>query len=371
MLVAFRVDASLKIGSGHVVRCITLADRLRGLGHQCIFITRRHPGHLGEMIAAKNFELHFLPRPEAETQCVEQSNTAHADWLGVSWQEDAKETLKILKPVYADWLIVDHYALDERWEREISGSVGRVMVIDDLADRGHNCTLFLDQNLGRASEDYDQLLSPSCIRLIGPRYAMLRPEFSQLREKSLRRRENPEIKRVLISFGGVDPDNVTGKVLRALLGAGLSPDVMLDIVVGAASPHLRDIQHQADALHVASDVNVNVSNMAERMQLADLSIGAAGGTSWERCCMGLPAILVVLADNQVAGASALEKSGAAVVIPEAELVQDRLPALFRQLCEPEVARRMSSCAAAVTLGDGANRVAQMLTELGRVHDDRA
>ena len=353
------------------MRCLTLADELAQQGHKCVFIVGEHPGHLGELIASKGHELHLLPRAEGSVPSANDRCSPYADWLGVSWQYDANQTLKILGQTRVDWLVVDHYALDGRWERQVSSLVGRVMVIDDLADREHSCDLLLDQNLGRKSEDYQQLVSPDCVRLIGPHYAMLRPEFAELRERSLRRRENPELKRLLISLGGVDRENITGKVLSALSVADLPSEVVLDIVMGAAAPHLEEVQRQAAGHHLLASVSVNVTDMAQRMYLADLSIGAAGGTSWERCCLGLPAILVVLADNQIAGARALQESGAAAVIPTEELVPVRLPVLLQQLCEPETAIRMSNCAAAVTAGDGVSKVAQTLTRMVGMYDGRA
>src|SRR5690606_12034475 len=108
-----------------------------------------------------------------------------------------------------DWLVADHYALDAKCELALINVVGRIMVIDDLANRPHECVLLLDQNLGRLESDYDDLLPENCQRLIGPHYALLRPEFAELRELSLKRRQPPKLKRILVFLGGVDRTNVT------------------------------------------------------------------------------------------------------------------------------------------------------------------
>lgn len=361
MLVVFRADASAEIGTGHIMRCLTLADELARQGHQCQFICREHDGCVDELVASRGYKIIILRvGGGAKLGTSGDENSAYADWLGVSWQQDADQSVEVLASIEADWLIVDHYALDARWERKVAKVVGRVMVIDDLADRHHECALLLDQNLGRSPSDYDGLVPEDCRRLIGPEYALLRPEFSELRGRCMKRRVEPTLKRILISLGGADRANVTGRVLDALATTALPPDIQLDIIMGAAASHLDEVRQQAARLPFQAMVSVNVSDMAQRMYMADLSIGAAGGTSWERCCLGLPAVLVVLADNQVAGAMALEEAGAAAVIGRAESVQVNLPILLQQLEELGAMRRMSDCAAAVTLGDGVSLVAQAL-----------
>lgn len=208
MKIVFRTDASIQIGTGHVMRCLTLADELTRQGHECRFICREHPGHLGCLVNSKGYDLTLLPPPS--DQPLQQTNSETDDyelWLGAPWQEDARQTLDAISSLNPDWLVVDHYALDAHWERTLSSTVDKIMVIDDLANRPHECTLLLDQNLGRIASDYDELLPTTCQRLIGPRYALLRPEFAALREQSLKRRGKPELKRILISLGGVDRTN--------------------------------------------------------------------------------------------------------------------------------------------------------------------
>lgn len=362
MRIAFRADASVQIGIGHVMRCLTLADELTRQGHECWFICRDHPGHLGDLIISKDHGLTLLPARTGENpQLKNGSSDNYAEWLGVRWENDASQTLNAIRPLKPDWLIVDHYALDAEWERTLVKEVGQIMVIDDLANRPHDCVLLLDQNLGRATSDYDGLMSDSCRLLIGPHYALLRPEFAALRRQSLKRRENPELKRILISLGGVDRTNVTGQVLNALAKSPLPTSTELDIIMGEAAPSLNEVRQQAVRLPFKTTVSVNVQDMAERMCMADLSIGAAGGTAWERCCLGLPAVLVILADNQLAGAKALEVSGAAIAISDAEQVEVMLPSALAGLGSTNRLKRMSDAAANITDGNGIFSVAQAMS----------
>lgn len=367
MKVAFRADASLQIGTGHVMRCLTLADELTRQGAECWFICREHTGHLGELIASKGHHLALLPRDSNIQPVDTPASESYAYWLGASWQEDARQTRMALGSLKPDWLVVDHYALDAEWERVLAGEVGNIMVIDDLANRSHQCTLLLDQNLGRASTDYDDRVPPNCHRLIGPRYALLRPEFAALREQSLKRRETPRLKRILISLGGVDRLNVTTQILDAIRQSSLPDDVELDIIMGATAPHLDGVRRRAADLSCVASVSVNVTNMAERMSQADLSIGAAGGTSWERCSLGLPVILVVLAENQIGGAKALETVGAAVTINAASQINKQLPQTLTRLTDASVLKSMSRAAAAITRGAGVSDVIQTMNAIAREH----
>lgn len=318
IVIVFRVDASLDMGTGHIMRCLTLADALQKAGHDCHFICREHEGNLLSAIRQHSFASTTLP------MTAERDNSlAHSHWLGAKQAQDAEQCIAWLadNPEFAvDWLIVDHYGLDKAWEQRLRPYAKRLMVIDDLADRPHDCDILLDQNLGREYSDYNGLVPTYCQRLISPQYALLRPEFAELREYSLQRRQvNPQLKKLLISLGGVDKDNVTGQVLTALKGAELPRDIDITVVMGATAPHLADVQAKAKQLSWQTEVVVNVSNMAQRMADADLAIGAAGSTSWERCCLGLPTLMLVLADNQREIAQFLQKTGCAKVVTVNEL----------------------------------------------------
>lgn len=362
MKAAFRADASVQIGTGHVMRCLTLAEELRRQGHQCLFICRNHEGHLAGLITEKGFDLHLLQSPpQLETLAKDEPALAHSGWLGVPWETDAKQTLEVLARNNIEWLIVDHYALDAQWERTLADVVDQIMVIDDLADREHECAVLLDQNLGRESKDYESLVHPTCTKLIGSQYALLRPEFAELRPTSLeRRRREPEFKRILVSLGGVDRTNVTGEVLEALSNSKLPKETKLDIVMGRFAPHLEAVKNQALELPFQAMVSVGVNDMAERMCAADFSIGGAGSTSWERCCLGLPSIMVVLANNQRLVAAALEKMGCAEK-SSISGVDGRVRSVIQKLnAQYSTLKRMSDNAQKVCDGKGCRRVVSTL-----------
>jgi len=361
--VAFRTDASVQIGTGHVMRCLTLADELTRQGHECRFVCREHEGHLGELITSKGYGLTLLPSScsDNELDTKDSRSDNYTLWLGVPWQEDARQTLDTLVPWKPDWLVVDHYALDTDWERALANVVGSIMVIDDLANRCHECALLLDQNLGRVESDYDGLLPEDCQRLIGPGYALLRPEFANLREQSLNRRQQPELKRILVSLGGVDRTNVTGQVLDALSESVLPASTELDIIMGAAAPYLDEIRQQAADLPFKATVSVGVTDMAERMCLSDLSIGAAGSTSWERCCLGLPAITVVLAENQRLIGEALSENGAGLLVDVDRIREDLAMMVESIMASDNECLLLASQAAMVCDGAGVERVVSVLT----------
>lgn len=364
--VAFRVDASTEIGSGHVMRCLTLADALAETGARCTFVMRQKPGNLEEAVRGRGHSVVMLPPPErAISASGGEEEPLHAQWLGIHWENDASETLTALADIDLDWLVVDHYALDARWESRVAGCARLLMVIDDLADRKHTCDLLLDQNLGRRPEDYAGLISPETKRLIGPRFALLRNEFVRAREPSLQARALREPARLLISLGGVDADNITGDVLGVLADMPEAGQWQVTVVLGAACPHAGSIREQADAMIHRVEVVVGASNMAELMAGADLAIGAAGGSAWERCCLGLPTLLIVMADNQRPGARALEAAGAAICLGEPHGVQGRLAGELRRLMKPgnDVLPELASKAASLCDGLGTRRVLDCLQEV--------
>ncbi|MDX9713881.1 MAG: UDP-2,4-diacetamido-2,4,6-trideoxy-beta-L-altropyranose hydrolase [Dissulfurispiraceae bacterium] len=305
MKVAFRADASIDIGTGHIMRCLTLADELRNRGAEINFICREHTGNLIDLIQGRGYLVVTLPLAESE-YFLTPDDVAHADWLGDSWQQDAADTIAALGKVRTDWLIIDHYAIDHRWEEILRPHVSKIMVIDDLADRLHDCDLLLDQNLYMAMNTrYDNLVSGSCIKLLGPAYALLRPEFATARKK-LRQRDG-QIRRVLVFFGGVDPTNETEKALQALAGRS-DRQYEVDVVVGISNPHKESI-HKFCNSYDGFCYYCQVSNIAELMSTADLAIGATGATTWERCAMGLPALVTYVADNQKQIAESTDHAG--------------------------------------------------------------
>jgi len=318
MRIIFRADASLDIGTGHIMRCLTLADALRSIGAECYFICREHPGHLVDRIRARGYKVYSLSlssAPELGSDETDALAPAHARWLSGSQIQDARDCVPILQQIRPDWLVVDHYALDARWESLLRPYCCRVMVIDDLADREHDCDLLLDQTFGRQAEDYLSLIPENCMLWCGAKYALLRSEFVRWRPYSLARREgSTELQHLLIAMGGVDQNNATGRVLDMLTPSCLPPNCRISVVMGGNAPWLDQVKQKAAQLSWPTSILVDVICMAPLMAVSDLAIGAAGATSWERCCLGLPTLLMVLANNQRTAAQNLERVGAVRVI---------------------------------------------------------
>ena len=210
MRAVFRADASLAIGTGHVMRCLTLAGALREQGVDCAFVCREHPGHLRDAVERLGFPVTMLSPAEGAA-----GPSPYAHWLGASQAQDARDTLQAMAGRQPDWVVVDHYALDAQWESQVRAGCGRLLAIDDLADRPHDCDLLLDQNLGRSAQAYAQLCPADCRILAGPAYALLRPEFAAWRARSLERRRRPAVRRILVTMGGVDKDNASAVALQA------------------------------------------------------------------------------------------------------------------------------------------------------------
>jgi UDP-2,4-diacetamido-2,4,6-trideoxy-beta-L-altropyranose hydrolase len=356
MKIAIRTDASLQIGTGHVMRCLTLADAITAKGAECHFICREHAGNLIEHVRSKGYATHSLPMLD-----VADTKLAHSHWLGSTQAQDAEACAPILSKLQPDWLVVDHYALDAQWERLLAPHYRDLMVIDDLADRAHECRVLLDQTFGRAADDYRAWVPSDCKLLCGSTYALLRPEFAELREYSLQRRTTTQLKHLFINMGGVDKDNVTSKVLDALHQSPLPSDCEITVIMGTTSPWLAEVEERATAMLWHVTVRAGVDRMAQMMADSDLAIGAAGATSWERCCLGLPTILLVLAENQTPAAENLQRAGAAIVVDSNAPLDIQLKAAFEALKTSREANiRLVSNSARITDGLGATRTVSYL-----------
>jgi len=309
--VFIRVDASLKIGVGHVMRCLTLANTLKKNGADVSFICRDYPGHLQVFIQKQGFDVELL-RQHQDGYAIHDGGSEYSGWLGVSWQQDAEETKKFLRLQSVDWLIIDHYGIDFRWHKCMRSHTKKIMVIDDLANRNLHCDLLLDQTYGREKNRYSALVHGKSELLLGTGYALIRPEFKKLRQKAIAKRNNREcVSRVLVSMGSMDPDNLTSLVLAGLGNVNWKENPIVDVVLGSKAPGLQSVINQAKKHSLIVNVLENVDNMPNLMLSADLAIGAGGTTSWERCSLGLPTLLVKLADNQTEVISVLVKAGTA------------------------------------------------------------
>lgn len=291
MKIAFRVDASSQIGTGHFMRCLALADVLKQRGAQIRVLSRHLPGHLRDMLAAREHQFMSLNSRSIEAT---SDDPAQSHWLCTSQHADSQDSIQALSDQPWDWLVVDHYALDARWESALRQTAKSILVIDDIADRQHDCDVLLDQNFyADMHTRYTGKVPAHCRLLLGPRYALLREKFRQLREQ-VTPRTGP-VKRVLVFFGGVDADNYTDCAIEALVTID-SSGLLVDVVVGDQHPCREQIKSKC-AQH-GFICHVQTEQMAELMAAADLSIGAAGSASWERCCLGLPTLAFSMADNQ-------------------------------------------------------------------------
>jgi UDP-2,4-diacetamido-2,4,6-trideoxy-beta-L-altropyranose hydrolase len=288
-----------------------MADALKQCGSHIRFVSRNLPEYLRDMLVAKGMDLVSLA---CDTDSLAKGDLAHSDWLGTSQAQDALATIHALSGQIWDWLIVDHYALDARWESMLRKTVRKILVIDDIADRFHDCDVLLDQNFYLDMDiRYRDKIPSQCQLLLGPRYALLREEFRQLHDH-IKLRSGP-VKRMLVFFGGVDAKNYTGRTIEVLAAIDIS-DIYVDVVIGAQHPCLENIE--SACIQHGFTCHVQTSHMAELMAEADLAIGAGGSASWERCCLGLPALLVAQAENQIEIARALDRYGACVYLGPAE-----------------------------------------------------
>tara|TARA_E500000318_G_scaffold111120_1_gene128576 strand:+ start:10814 stop:11911 length:1098 start_codon:yes stop_codon:yes gene_type:complete len=359
MKVVFRVDAALDIGTGHVMRCLALAEKLRFVGAECHFICRAHAGNSIKAIGERGFEVTELPLVSGDNPRegrADNPEMVHAAWLGAEWRQDAEQTLCAVRSLKPDLLVIDHYAIDWRWEGLMRPQVHRIMVIDDLADRRHDCDFLLDQNWFGESGPlrYQGLVPLDCVALLGPAYALLKPEYATLR--ALIPSRDGEVRRLLVFLGGSDPANETGKVMDALTHPGLD-HLVVDVVLGINHPDPGSIASKAEA-RPATYLHSGLPSLAGLMARADLMISAGGSTSWERMCLGLPAIVISIAENQTATSKAMMEAGYIDFLGDRSEVDVQMivSAVLRCLAEPSRLQRMSRESQELVSGAGVERV---------------
>jgi UDP-2,4-diacetamido-2,4,6-trideoxy-beta-L-altropyranose hydrolase len=362
--ILIRCDASLSIGSGHVMRCRTLARELHRRGAAVTFLCRRQRGDLIDALA-QEFPVLALPElPLAATQTPQgellQGRELYGAWLGCSQEQDSADCLQAISLANisrVNWLVVDHYGLDDHWEADLLAALAvedapRLLVIDDLADRPHQADLLLDQNFFGADTEtrYAGLVPDQCRYLLGPHYALLGPEYAHLHPLVPPR---TELRRALVFFGGVDSPNLTGRALEALLAPELA-DLAVDVVLGLQSPN-RQVVEELVACRPNTTLHNPLPSLAGLIARADLAIGAGGATTWERACLGLPSLVVVIADNQLPCAVSLDQINKIQLLGSASAVgvEEIRQALVDALREPW------SCASGHGLTDG--RGAERLT----------
>ena len=308
-IVAFRVDATAQLGIGHVKRCLALAQQLRELG-SVVFIVRWLSQSLAQELQAQDVRVLRLAESDAEHDAVP---TDAVTWLREHWQQDALDAVQLLRDEGSavDVLVVDSYGLDARWEAELRSVARKIVVIDDLADRRHNCDVLLDQTYNRNALDYAQLVPTHCRLLCGSQYALIRPEIRQLREAAERRRRTRvSPKKLLVSIGGTDPHNITELALKAVRSLPFRRELTVRVVLSSSAPFVDAIRHRIPQEDFALEVATDVVDMGAEILAADVAIGASGTSTWERATLGLPSITVVTADNQNKIATELASSEA-------------------------------------------------------------
>ncbi|MGE3341983.1 MAG: UDP-2,4-diacetamido-2,4,6-trideoxy-beta-L-altropyranose hydrolase [Vicinamibacterales bacterium] len=346
--VAMRADASTVMGAGHVSRCLTIAEAIVARGGRVRMLGRAMPAHLRAWIEASGHEFVALESPPEPA-----SELAHGAWLGTSQAADARDVVAALDDSRWDWMVVDHYALDARWQGVVRTAVSRMLAVDDLADRRQDVEILLDQNLPGDSERYRRHVPDTCALLLGPSYALVRESFRIARRTARPRRG--AVTRVLVFVGGGDADNYTSRAILACRASGLGAG-QVDVVIGASHPHLRAVRTQCD--EAAYRCHVQTSDMARLMADADFAIGASGSASWERCALGLPTLTFATAPNQEPILAGLVARGAVIALPTG--VPVTVETLAEALCvvrtSPARVRAVSEAAWQLVDGAGPARV---------------
>ena len=339
------------------MRCLTLADALAERGADCRFIHRAHPGHMADTIRARGYEVALLPQPDELPH--NDGADDYASWLGVAGKLDAEQTIRSLNGEWYDWVVVDHYAIDAVWERHLRPHTQFIAVIDDMAHQPHDADFLLNQNFNsEAEERYYDLVPADATCLCGPKWALLDPAYAQYHTAG--GKKDARVKSVFVFFGGSDTDNLSGRVLQALSSVELS-HLRVNLVLGANNPNRSALESQAArrgrvALHGPQPA------LAGLMADADLAIGAGGATTWERCCMGLPSLVISLAENQRPACEALASTEIISYLGHYDQVTPSAISSGIQLllADTESRTRMARKGMDMVDGLGANRVAEFM-----------
>ena len=343
MRVAFRVDATIQIGAGHFMRCLSLADALKPLSTSICFISRQLPEHLQSLLANKGFSVAALKHPGRSTY---DDGLTHSHWLEVGQNQDAIDTIQALAGNPCDWLVIDHYAIDHRWELKLRASTKKILVIDDLADRRHECDLLLDQNLFIDMDSRYNNKTPShCVLLLGSRYALLRDEFVRLRKQAQVR--SGRIERVLVYFGSGDANNYTSSAVQALADIR-SKNLQVDVVIGMQNPF--HLQIESLCKENSYLFHIQTQHMAELMMAADLAIGAGGISTYERLFLRLPAILKPVSFNQVESLNYMSHIGLFELFSTTEDLEEKLRHILKN----------ENSSPPDCVEDGSNKLAKMM-----------
>lgn len=360
MNIAFRVDAAPSIGGGHLSRCLTLASKLKGEGVRCLFVMREHSDYLGQQVHTAGFELITLPK--ANNARVDSAS--YISWVGAPWQTDAQQTYHALTNYLSDevhWLIVDHYGLEAEWERYFLDRDIRVGAIDDLVNRSHCAEFILDQTCGRSSLEYSSLVEEGTKFFVGERYCLLRSEFFDVRHVSIQKRQSfHQARTILVNFGSTDPTGHTMSALKGLAEFATVNNVEVCVVVGSSCPFLDKIKQLIDELPYKIALHIDSPQMAQLITDADIAIGAAGASTWERCFLGLPTLLVKTAENQTDVINRVISSGAALGFDDSLEDQTLLSQAISEL-EQQYTKISDSCFT-MPIGKSVGSIVSLLSE---------
>lgn len=356
MKVVIRVDASVNIGSGHVMRCLTLADALKKVGFDISFAMRPQPGDLCDFVETRGFEVVDMSIPHNWSEPDDSSD--YEAWLQMSEEDDAQNFIELIREV--DIVIVDHYGINLGWEKRIKSELNcNLMAVDDLL-RPHDADLVLDQNLGRTSKDYVNKVPKGCVILAGTQFALLNERFAILHKGALQRSNPASMKeqKLLISMGGIDKPNSTLKILQAL--SRRAEKINTTVLLSKNSPNYDSVSsfcanNKGWVNHIPF-----TNDMASLMLEHTLAIGAPGATSWERACMGLPSIVVPLAENQRDIGKSLSQHAATLTL-EVDELPDQLNKKLHSLISCSSTMRQSNFN--ICDGWGSYRVSKIMLQL--------
>lgn len=303
MNIVIRTDASIEIGTGHVMRCLTLAKQLKRHGAEVTFVCRELEGNSISYLQGEGMNVAVLPSSNDSFQ----------------WKLDAEATIAVIKEkkIKVDLVIVDHYRLDSRWESRLRCCTKKIMVIDDLADRSHDCDLLLDQTFGEDEKRYVGLYPECAIGLFGVKYAILRNQFLNYRKSKFNYNQY-DIK-IHLFFGGIDLHNYTTKFSKIILSN--FSNVTIKAIVGRGFKFVSDLNYLEYKFGSRFEWKRNVENMAEQMYQCDLAFGAPGTATWERACVGLPSAYIAVSENQIEILSRLQERELCVFLGKASTVQ--------------------------------------------------
>ena len=353
MEIAIRTDASHAIGSGHLMRCLALARELREVGWKVVFISSGREKKWIDLIKGNKFECEVID------SSLDLGHSLHVDSEEPEgyWQQDAVETKQVLKNRRIGWLIVDHYGLGSYWESALRACTKNIMVIDDLADRKHDCDILVDCIYGRTHDDYFGLVPSKCQMLLGTKYALIRPEFCELRNEALKRRsDHKSIQRVLVSLGGVDKGNLTEKVVDILQLIDWHTSIELDIVVGHGYQQISRIKKQIESIPFKAKLNIGVSDMATRIFNAEIGVGTFGVSTWERFCLGLPSVNIVSEANQLEAVAKLDQLECAGIVHMHSLEEQIRSTINEIVSDTKIYRQLTKSCSRLIDGRGLLRV---------------